>query len=241
MVTRPLSARSLASSPTASARWLVLAPHADDETLGCGALIADAASRGALAGIVILTDGVGSHSHDGPASRARLVAARRREAARAVRVLAGPAHPPPLFLDWPDARPFGAGEPGFEQARRRLTALCRQRRVDALAVTARHEPHCDHEAAYRLASAVASSAMRPVTVFEYVVWAPEPPDEGYRALRTPPIPIGLRNAALAAHVSQLTPQFGEGFRLPAAKLRMPASDLLYERTGLNARAEKPAP
>jgi LmbE family N-acetylglucosaminyl deacetylase len=220
----------------ASARWLVLAPHADDETLGCGALIADAASRGALAGVVILTDGVGSHSHDGPASRARLVAARRREAARAVRMLAGPAHPPPLFLDWPDAQPFAAGDPGFEWARRRLTAFCRQRKVDALAVTARHEPHCDHEAAFCLAYAVAASVMRPITVFEYIVWALEPPGEGYRALRTPPIPIGLRNAALASHRSQLTPQFGDGFRLPAAKLRMPAFDLLYERTGSHALA-----
>lgn len=220
----------------ASARWLVLAPHADDETLGCGALIADAASRGALATVVILTDGVGSHNHDGPESRARLVAARRREAARAVRMLAGPAQPMPLFLNWPDAQPFVAGEDGFERARRRLCALCRERRVDALAVTARHEPHCDHAAAYQLACAVASSVMRPVTVFEYVVWAPEPPGEGYRALRTPPMPIGLRNAALAAHRSQLTPQFGEGFRVPSAMMRMPAFDLLYERTGHHARA-----
>lgn len=236
MVTRPLSARALASSAMASARWLVLAPHADDETLGCGALIADAASRGALAGVVILTDGVGSHSHDGPASRARLVAARRMEAARAVRLLAGREHPTPLFLDWPDAQPLAAGEPGFERARRRLSALCRQRQVDALAVTARHEPHCDHKAACRLADAVAVSAIRAIAVFEYVVWAPEPPGQGYRALRTPPMPLGLRKAALAAHRSQLTPQFGEGFRLPAAKLRMPAFDLLYERTGFHARA-----
>ena len=59
----------------------------------------------------------------------------------------------------------------------------------------------------------------------------EPPCAGYRALRTPPMPLGLRNRALAAHRSQITPQFGDGFRLSAAKLRMPAFDLLYERIG----------
>lgn len=236
MVTRPLASRPLAASAMASARWLILAPHADDETLGCGALIADAASRDALAGVVILTDGVGSHSHDGQASRARLVAARRREAALAVRLLAGRAAPQPVFLGWPDAQPFTAGDAGFERARRRLAAICRDRRVDALAVTARHEPHCDHEAAFALATAVAVSAMRPVAVFEYVVWAAEPPSAGYRALRTPPMPVGLRNRALAAHRSQITPQFGEGFRLSAAKLRMPPFDLLYERTGRHANA-----
>lgn len=236
MVTRPLLARALGGSASASARWLVLAPHADDETLGCGALIADAASRGALAGVVILTDGAGSHSHDGQASRAHLVAARRQEAVRAVRILAGRQHPAPVFLDWPDAQPFATGDPAFERTRRRLSALCRERRVDALAVTAGHEPHCDHEAAYRLASAAAAGAMRRVSVFEYVVWAAEPPGAGYRALRTPPMPIGLRNAALAAHRSQLTPQFGDGFRLPASKLRMPAFDLLYERIRFDARS-----
>ena len=235
MVTRPLSACSLAASARASMRWLILAPHADDETLGCGALIADAASRNALGGVVILTDGAGSHDHDGASSRARLIAARRHEARLAIRRLAGRAMAPPVFLGWPDAHPFEAGSLGFEQSRRRLAALCRQRRVDALAVTARHEPHCDHEAAYALARAVADTALRPIAVFEYVVWAAEPPGRGYRALRTPPMPLGLRNQALAAHRSQITPQFGTGFRLSAAKLRMPACDLLYERTVRDAR------
>jgi LmbE family N-acetylglucosaminyl deacetylase len=234
---RPLAARPLAASAVASARWLVLAPHADDETLGCGALIADAASRDTLACVVILTDGVGSHRHDGPASRTRLIAARRCEAARAVRILAGRAAPPPVFLDWPDAQPFTAGSPAFERSRRRLAAICRQCRVDALAVTAHHEPHCDHEAAYALARAVAQTAMRTIKVFEYVVWAEVSPSAGYLALRTPPMPLGLRSQALAAHRSQLTPQFGEGFRLSAAKQRMPAFDLLYERTGRDARPQ----
>jgi LmbE family N-acetylglucosaminyl deacetylase len=237
MVTRPLAARPLARSAMATARWLVLAPHADDETLGCGALIADAAARDALADVVILTDGVGSHTHDGPASRARLIAARRREAALAIRLLTGRAFPGPVFLDWPDAQPFAAGEAGFEQSRRKLAALCREHRVDAIAVTARHEPHCDHEAAYALACAVAATAMRSLTVFQYVVWAAEPPRRGYRALRTPQMPIGLRDRALAAHRSQITPLFGEGFRLSKAKLRMPAFDLLYERIGHDPRPQ----
>lgn len=235
MVTRSLSARAFATSQMASARWLVIAPHADDETLGCAALIAHAASRGALAHVVILTDGVGSHPHDGSASRARLIAARRHEAARAMRILTGRGHPPPMFLEWPDAQPYAPAEPRFERSRRRLAALCRESRVDAIAVTAMHEPHCDHEAAFRLACSVAVSAIRPITVFEYVVWASKPPGQGYRTWRTQAMPLGLRNAALAAHRSQITPQFGEGFRLSPSKQRMPAADLLYERIGPDAR------
>lgn len=234
MVMRALAARRLDTSAMAQARWLVLAPHADDETLGCGALIAEVARRGRLAGVAILTDGAGSHAHADDVARARLIAARRREAELAVRRLAGASAPPPLFLGWPDARPFAPGSAGFEASRRRLGALCRRLGVDALAVTARHEPHCDHEAAYELAQAVSKSAIRPVAVVEYIVWAQNPPGDGYRALRTAPMPLGARNQALAAHRSQITPLFGDGFRLSPEKMRMSAYDLLFERISRDA-------
>lgn len=232
-----LSARRLDACSMARVRWLVIAPHADDETLGCGALIAQAASRNTLAGVVVLTNGAGSHSHDDQASRARLIAARRHEASLAVRHLAGSQAPQPVFLDWPDARPFTPGSPDFERTRRTLVGFCRRHRVDAIAVTARHEPHCDHEAALELARAVAQTARRPVSIVEYIVWASTPPGAGYRTIRTAPMPLGQRNRALAAHRSQITPLFGEGFRLSAEKLRMPAFDLLYQRIGRYARAD----
>ena len=44
---------------------VVLAPHPDDETLGCGALIFDAASRGADCHIICVTDGSRSHPRAG--------------------------------------------------------------------------------------------------------------------------------------------------------------------------------
>ncbi len=227
MVGRPLTARPLARSAWARSRWLVLSPHPDDETLGAGALIADAGGRGALAGAVYLTDGAGSHPHPDPTSRRRLVATRRLEASLALRRLAGPRQALPVFLDWPHAAPFAAGEPAFEAAIRQLGALCRARAVDALAVTAMHEPHCDHAAAARLAYAVADRISRPLAVFEYVVWAERLPGADYRAVVTAPMALGRRRAALMAHRSQLTPLLGDGFRLPEQQLRMAACDVLY--------------
>ena len=234
MVSRPLAAQHLSRSNFARARWLVIAPHADDETLGAGALIADTASRDVLAGVVILTNGEGSHSHDGRVSRARLIAMRRAEARLAVRRLTGPKGAAPLFLDWQDAHPEQYGSPAFDLGRQQLAALCRTLCVDAIAVTARHEPHCDHEAAFVLAQAVADTAMRPIAVFEYVVWAPAPA-YACRALRTRSMPSGLRKQALAAHASQISSRFGEGFRLPAERMSMPPFDLLYKRMDRHAR------
>lgn len=42
-------------------RWLILSPHPDDETLGAGAVVSEAAKAGRLAGVAYLTDGGASH------------------------------------------------------------------------------------------------------------------------------------------------------------------------------------
>lgn len=220
-----VGAQTLASSRWRAARWLVIAPHADDETLGAGALIADASADGRLVAVAYLTDGTGSHPHDGPASRARLKAMRRAEAREACRRLSGPKPIDLLFLDWPDAEPLTPGASAYEVSRRHVAALCRRERVDAIAVTAADEPHCDHAAAFQFAVAVSRSALRPVAVFEYLVWSTVRPSG--RVFATKPIMAGRRRAALAAHRSQLTPAFGEGFRLPEHQRVMSTRDRLY--------------
>lgn len=224
MVRARLRAQSIAKSRWRGARWLVIAPHADDETLGAGALIAQAAAEGRLEGVAFLTDGAGSHPCPGSASRAGLKAARKAEANVALRRLG--ARGAGRFLGWPDAHPAVPGSPRFEGTRRKLVGICRQGGVDAIAVTAEHEPHCDHAAASALARAVATTALRPIAVFEYIVWG-EPPAQTRHAFLTKPVRPGIRRSALAAHRSQLTPLFGAGFRLSADQMRMADMDRLY--------------
>lgn len=225
--TRPLS-----DSRWRTARWLVLAPHADDETLGAGALIAQTALEGRLAAVVILTDGVGSHEHSTDESRGRLIALRRTEARAACRRLAGRAAVPPIFLNWPDAHPYAPGSPVFDRDARRLASLCRRLSVDAIAVTGEGEPHCDHAAAYQLAYATIGCARRPISLFEYAVWGE--PAASATHLTTRVLPAGRRKAALSAHRSQLTPLAGEGFRLsPTPGLRA-RPDILTLRTRRHA-------
>lgn len=219
----------LAESPWAGARWLVLAPHPDDETLGAGALIADSAAGGRFAGVVFLTDGSGSQAHVDEASRNRLIAIRREEGSAAVRLLAGDTAPAPVFLDWPDAAPWQDGDALFDRTVDRLVQLCADRSVSALAVTAEHEPHCDHTAAWRVAEAVAVRTGPALTVFEYLVWADTPPPHPGQAVITVEMPVSQREVALAAHASQLTPSQGTGFRLPDHRRVMPAADILYVR------------
>ena len=236
MVTR-LPQQKLSAHPWAGVRWLILAPHPDDETLGTGALIAQTAREGRLAGVAYLTDGAGSHPEQrGPWGG--LVNVRRREAETALRRLT--AHrmtqcpprarmQPPIFLGLRDASPARPGDRVFDRSCRLLASICRNRRVDAIAVTALHEPHCDHAAAAQLAYAVQKIARRNLMVAEYIVWADAPPARSHRALVTAPMVPGVRRHALRAHRSQLTGSHGAGFRLPPDRQRMPAHDILYVR------------
>ena len=206
-------------------RWLILAPHADDETLGAGALIAQSARAGLFAGLIYLTDGSGSHAE--PVGN--LITVRKREAATALRRLAGREAPPPLYLGWKDAAPAQQGSRAFDRAAQTLAALCRRKRIDALAVTALHEPHCDHAAAAQLAYAIQKYAKRAMIVAEYLVWSEAPAARSHRTLSTAPMLAGQRRHALSAHRSQLTPSHGPGFRLPMERRRMPTRDTLYLR------------
>ena len=64
---------------------LVIAPHFDDETLGCGGTIVRKLEAGAAVNVAFMTDGAASHSHHLPPDELRDI--RRREADAATRVL----------------------------------------------------------------------------------------------------------------------------------------------------------
>ncbi len=85
---------STLARPTAAAllapydHLLVVAAHPDDECLGAGAFIADAARLGLDVTVLALTDGEGSHPRSPTVAPARLGAMRSAEADRAAAVLA---------------------------------------------------------------------------------------------------------------------------------------------------------
>lgn len=216
----------LSSSPWTAARWLVIAPHPDDETLGAGALIAETARSGRLYGIVYLTDGTGSH----PPGTAGLARARQREAGHALHRLGGDWSMID-WLGWKDANPHPRDSLEFRRAAQRLGAWLRDRRIDAIAVSDVQEHHCDHVAAWHLAQAAIRHARRGVTLFSYHVWGTAP-GEACRRYHTCRMPPARRRHALRAHRSQLSPLFGVGFRLDTRKQRMPAADCLTLRRRL---------
>lgn len=149
----------------AAGPWLVLAPHPDDESLGCGAMLSMLADAGAH--VAFLTDGAGSHAGSPTWSARRIAGARRAEAEHALRALGGARS---LQLGWPDARPAAAGTPAYARTLRHLAAYCRRHRIRALAASWGGEAHCDHEAAAGLARALRRQPGVTLRSFDYLVW-----------------------------------------------------------------------
>lgn len=119
---------------------LVLAPHYDDEVLGCGGLVARLTAAGAAVRVLFLTDGAG----DNPDADERHAYSRRRrqEAKEAATVLglAGIDH-----LDLPD----GALDQHLEAATRGIRRALLSQRPSLLLVPSPLEASPDHRAAFR--------------------------------------------------------------------------------------------
>ena len=142
---------------------LVLAPHADDESLGCGGLLAQAAA-GLRPGVLVLTNGAGSH----PGSRAyppeRLRAVREAEAREAVALLGVDRIG---FMGLADTQAPTAGG-AFDAAVEAIIVQAAHWSCGVLLAPWRHDPHCDHEAAHLMAAAAAERAG--LVHLAYPVW-----------------------------------------------------------------------
>jgi len=201
---------------------LVIAPHPDDESLGCGGLLAWAAASGRKARVAMLTDGEASHPGSARFPPSRLAALRRTEALHAGAWL-GLAPGDHAFLHLPDGA-LGALAPAQrETAIQALAAWMRELTPVVACVTASSDMHGDHRAAHRLARA-AARRVPGCTLLAYPVWSWLAP----AATRPPPgwrIDVGryraAKRAAIRSHASQhggLIDDAPEPFELPAALL-----------------------
>ncbi|GAN77087.1 PIG-L deacetylase family protein [Acidisphaera rubrifaciens] len=198
--------------------FTVLAPHPDDESLGCGGLIAQAAAAGIPAHVVVLTDGTGSHPNSRRFPAPALAALREGEARAAVRAL-GLSADRVAFLHAPDTRAPHAG-PAFDALVDALALRLRATGSRTLFATWRHDPHGDHAAAHLIAAAAARRAG--ARLMSYPVWGWTLPDDtevdAPAAMRLDVSgQLAAKRRAIAAHRSQMTDLIDDdpdGFRLP---------------------------
>lgn len=186
----------------------ILAPHPDDETLGCGGLIAGARSLGRRVEVIVITDGSASHPGSRTYPPARLAALRREELSRAAEAL-GLSSDRLTHLDLPDAAP----PEGVARTRAldEIETVLRASEAQTLCVTWRNDPHCDHQAAAAMADTLAARLPH-LRVWHYPIWGllRLPPDQDIDSAG----PAGFRldigawleakRVAIACHASQMT-------------------------------------
>ena len=215
---------------TAGNPLMVLAPHADDESLGCGGLIAEACKQGIEVWVCIVTDGTGSHPKSASYPADRLMVLRESEAHAAASAL-GLASAQVVFLRHRDGSALRRRQE-FRQAVERVASMVRDHGIRTICTSSRLDLHRDHKAANRLAKTVGKRAG--CRVLSYPIWLWDLPGRSWLPLRTISgcriditAHLKAKTAAIACHRSQvsrmimddadhvpLTPTFLDTFKRP---------------------------
>ena len=148
------------TQPLTSGRLLVIAPHPDDETLGCGATIARNLDVGGEVLVVIATDGEQARRDGDPAAMRTL---RLAELARAMEALG---------LKLTQLRTLGFPDGGLTRHESAVAdsigAILRTWLPDNVLVTAACDLHPDHSALGRAARKAMANSQG--ALFEYMIW-----------------------------------------------------------------------
>lgn len=205
---------------TGSATAFIIAPHPDDESLGCGGLIAEACARNRAPVVAILTDGSASHPNSVAFPPSRLVPLREEETRLAVAELGLS----PERLHFLRARDGASPHSGaaLQALAERAADLAAGAGAGVILTTWEHDPHPDHVSANLIGRDVAR--MTGLPLLRYPVWGwtlpprhwlPKQPISGVRLAMGQHLPAKRR--AIAAHASQYTDMIADdprGFRLP---------------------------
>jgi len=138
---------------------LVLAPHQDDEIIGCGGALALHVAGGHSAGIVVLQDGAEGHQELGM-TRAEMTAMRNAESKRAASLLGIE----PRLLNHADLA--GEAPAAVEQ----LATIISDTRSDAIFAPFPLDGHPDHRATNYILAEVLKKTGASVRVYGYEVW-----------------------------------------------------------------------
>lgn len=201
-------------APEALSAWgttLVVAPHPDDESLGCGGVIALLRQRGQAVPVLFVSDGSMSHPNSKrypPEARRDL---REREAQTALEIL-GVANADITFLRLPDTRVPVPTSSNFWEAVTIIREQLERLRPQTVLVPWRRDPHGDHRATWHLLRAAADQLDTPIRWLEYPIWVweskepddlPTPADGTWFRVDVSTV-LTQKRRAIAAHVSQTT-------------------------------------
>jgi LmbE family N-acetylglucosaminyl deacetylase len=139
---------------------LVVAPHQDDEAIGCGGALALQLRSGHAAAIVMLQDGGDEHEALG-ISRQAMMELRNQESCKAAAAI---GLDPPAFLNHAQLAESAA------EASREVLGILAERKIDAVFVPFVLDAHPDHRTANYILAEALKHVSWDVRIFGYEVW-----------------------------------------------------------------------
>ncbi len=199
---------------------LIVAPHPDDESLGCGGAIALLREFRREVKVLVLSDGTLSHPNSVKFPPEKLRATREAEMIRALEIL-GVAETDVEFFRYRDRSVPNESSLDFKTAVARCRDYLIENQPQTILVPWRRDPHPDHRAAYSL---IESAAEKSVRIIEYPIWlweiaeSADAPQIGEVAAYRLDIArvFEKKHQAIRAHLSQTTDLIDDdphGFRL----------------------------
>ncbi len=206
-IARPITLNEL--HPVGNA--LVIAPHPDDESLGCGGTVALLRGRGQPVYVLFVSDGTRSHPNSPSYPAERLRQLREAEALEALQILNVPPENA-RFMRLKDRQVPTLEQPGFADAVRFVQNVLADVNPATVFVPWRRDPHPDHRASWQILNAALSGRTQRPRVLEYLIWLWELGNAADMPTRDEVVVwrvaiesvIEQRNRAIAAHRSQVT-------------------------------------
>jgi LmbE family N-acetylglucosaminyl deacetylase len=194
------------TAEAATRSCLILAPHPDDETLGCGALIMRKIDAGVAVHVIVISDGATWPPHRPPAEN---IAVRDAELRKSCEILGLPARDL-THLSFPETRLDTVGEPLLDAISDAVTT----HGPEDVFVTSEADPHADHEA-LGLATRRALAG-RGARLLAYPIWQWTRPRSWTRTLAaaSPAVAVSTdgyvtrKTAAMAVFHSQMSAAAG---------------------------------
>ncbi|WP_310488614.1 PIG-L family deacetylase [Chamaesiphon sp. VAR_69_metabat_338] len=170
LLARPETLPLLDLSAVSRQRAVVVAPHPDDETLGCGGAIALMCAKGYDVKVAIVSDGTGSHPNSQTYLAPALRSLRELETLAALKILGIEDRSRVTFLGLQDGAVPTLAAPTFLAAKLRCQRYLRQTLPDTIFLPWRADPHPDHRATWQLFQAAILSLGISPQIIEYPIW-----------------------------------------------------------------------
>lgn len=204
-------------------KTLIVAPHPDDESLGCGGALALLRKYDREVLVLTVSDGTLSHPNSVKYPPEKLRELRESEMLAACAVL-GIAEDKVSFLRFPDRRVPDETAVDFEAAAQKVEKYLIEHQPQTILVPWRRDPHPDHRASWQIFNRINRKFNRRFRLLEYPIWLWEmaenrdlPMEENVAAVRLDIADaLKQKQQAVRAHVSQTTDLIDddpEGFRL----------------------------